>query len=63
MWGMHGTGKQHNTEDANSSRLVTKIRWVIESANGRIKKWKYFSNVLINKNIHTIKQDFLCNYK
>ena len=52
-----GTGKQHNTEDANSSRLVTKIRWVIESA--RIKKWKYFSNVLINKNIHTIKQDFM----
>ena len=50
-------GKQHSTLEANSSRLVTKIRWVIESANGRIKRWKYFSNVLINNNFPFINDD------
>lgn len=33
--------KQMPTENANSSRLVTKIRWVVESANARIKKLRY----------------------
>ena len=32
------TEKQHSTEGANESRLVTKVRWVVESANGRIKQ-------------------------
>uniref|UniRef100_A0A8W8M755 DDE Tnp4 domain-containing protein n=1 Tax=Magallana gigas TaxID=29159 RepID=A0A8W8M755_MAGGI len=34
------------TESANTSRLVTKIRWVVESANSRIKQWKYLQHVL-----------------
>lgn len=38
--------KQLSTEDANSSRLVTKVRWVVESANARIKRWKYLEKVL-----------------
>ena len=50
--------KQHSSIEANQSRIVTKIRWVIESVNSRIKKWKYFSNVLINKNIEFIEKDF-----
>lgn len=29
--------KQHTTEEANNSRLITKIRWVVESVNARIK--------------------------
>ena len=29
--------KQHTTEEANKSRMVTKVRWVVESVNGRIK--------------------------
>ncbi|XP_061192880.1 uncharacterized protein LOC133201100 [Saccostrea echinata] len=33
--------KQMSTEDANMSRLVTKVRWVIESSNARIKRWRY----------------------
>jgi hypothetical protein len=41
---------QHSTADANSSRVVTKIRWIIEAVNSRIKKWKYFANVLSNMN-------------
>lgn len=43
--------KQHSTEEANESRLVTKVRWVVESANGRIKQWKALSNVLPNSQI------------
>lgn len=38
--------KQMATEDANASRLVTKVRWVVESANARIKRWKYMDHVL-----------------
>ncbi|XP_053372628.1 uncharacterized protein LOC128546277 [Mercenaria mercenaria] len=38
--------KQMPCEDANNSRFVTKIRWVVESANARIKSWKYFNYVL-----------------
>jgi hypothetical protein len=43
--------KQHTTEVANASRLVTKVRWVVEAANGRIKKWKYLDNVVHNSQI------------
>ena len=45
---LHHTEKQHTTKEANLSRLVTKVRWVVESANGRIKKWKFLDNVLPN---------------
>nr|XP_022290376.1 LOW QUALITY PROTEIN: uncharacterized protein LOC111102014 [Crassostrea virginica] len=38
--------KQLSTEDANLSRLVTKVRWVVESANSRIKRWKFLDKVL-----------------
>ncbi|XP_062619312.1 uncharacterized protein LOC134280876 [Saccostrea cucullata] len=38
--------KQLTTEDANMSRLVTKVRWVVESSNARIKRWKYLSHTL-----------------
>ena len=34
-----GNKKQHSTKEANESRLVTMIRWVVESANGRIKRY------------------------
>jgi len=38
-----GKKKQHSTEEANFSRLVTKIRWIIESVTVEFKKWKYFN--------------------
>jgi len=41
--------KQHTTEKANKSRLITKVRWVIESANGRIKQWRFLNKVVPNK--------------
>lgn len=40
--------KQLTTEQSNLSRLVTKIRWVVESANARLKSWKFFDKVLPN---------------
>ena len=36
-----GKDKQHTTQEANLSRLITKIRWVVESVNGRLKKWEF----------------------
>ncbi|XP_069130365.1 uncharacterized protein [Argopecten irradians] len=43
--------KQHSSEEANTSRLVTKIRWVVESVNSRIKQWKYLANIVPNTQI------------
>ncbi|CAC5381038.1 unnamed protein product [Mytilus coruscus] len=40
--------KQHTTEEANSSRLITKVRWVVESANGRVKQWRFLDKVVSN---------------
>ena len=50
--------KQHNAEEANTSRLVTKVRWVVESVNSRIKQWKFFDKVVSNHYIPYIG-DFL----
>lgn len=33
--------KQFSLKDANGTRLVTKLRWVIEAYHGRIKKWQW----------------------
>ncbi|CAC5383639.1 unnamed protein product [Mytilus coruscus] len=49
--------KQHDVEDSNSSRLTTKIRWIVESANGRMKQWKYLANVVPNSQIPNIGED------
>ena len=40
--------KQFSTNGANQTRFITKIRWVVESANGRIKTWRSFDRVLPN---------------
>ncbi|XP_052247599.1 uncharacterized protein LOC127855818 isoform X1 [Dreissena polymorpha] len=43
--------KQLTTGEANASRLVTKIRWVVESANARIKRFKYLDHVMPNSQL------------
>lgn len=58
--------KQHTVEEANSSRLITKIRWVVESVNGRLKLWRYLANVVPNTQIPHIGDDIklvaaICN--
>jgi len=37
-------GKQDGVQEANSSRLVTKVRWVVEAYHGRFKKFRFFDN-------------------
>ena len=51
--------KQHTTREGNESRYVTKVRWMIESANGRIKQWKAVSNRLQNVLIPSVR-NFVC---
>lgn len=54
--------KQHSTSEANATRLVTKVRWVVESVNGKFKQWRYFDRVLPNTQIPNIGNDlrFIC---
>ncbi|XP_061180161.1 uncharacterized protein LOC133188674 [Saccostrea echinata] len=51
--------KQHTTDEANTLRLVTKIRWIVESVNGRLKQWKFLQNVVPNTQIPFIR-DYVC---
>ncbi|CAC5400582.1 unnamed protein product [Mytilus coruscus] len=48
--------KQHTTEEANTSRLVTKVRWIVESVNGRLKQWRFFDKVVSNHYIPFIRE-------
>ncbi len=38
--------KQLEDEEANKSRLVTKVRWVVEVVNARLKTWAFLANVV-----------------
>ena len=40
--------KQHMVEEANLSRLVKNVRWVVESVNGRVKQRKMCEKVVPN---------------
>ncbi|XP_061170898.1 uncharacterized protein LOC133180371 [Saccostrea echinata] len=51
--------KQHTTDEANTSRLVTKIHWIVESVNGRLKQWTFLQNVVPNTQIPFIR-DYVC---
>ncbi|CAG2202159.1 unnamed protein product [Mytilus edulis] len=51
--------KQLSTEDANMSRLVTKIRWIVESSNARIKTWKYLFHTLPKTRFHLLETLFI----
>ncbi|GFT17626.1 hypothetical protein TNCV_2587381 [Trichonephila clavipes] len=39
---------QLSIEDANETRLVISIRWVVEAANGQYKKWRTLNNIIPN---------------
>jgi hypothetical protein len=45
---------QHPTDESNMSRLVTKVRWVVEGANGRIKHWRMLDKVMHNHYVTSI---------
>lgn len=43
--------KQHTPTEANESRLVTSIRWVVEASNGLIKTFKALENTMPNSQV------------
>ncbi|KAJ8711927.1 hypothetical protein PYW08_008881 [Mythimna loreyi] len=50
---------QLSTDQANKSRLITMVRWVVETINGRFKRdFKIFRNRVFNKNVPHIFEDF-----
>ncbi len=49
--------RQFPTEDANQSRCITKVRWVVEAANCRIKQFKYFANTIQNSSLMYLESD------
>ncbi|CAF2730047.1 unnamed protein product [Rotaria sp. Silwood2] len=44
--------------EANRSRFISKIRWVVESANGRVKHFRWFSQTIQNSTIPQVR-DYL----
>ncbi len=48
--------QQFTTSEANQSRYVTKVRWVVEAANARIKQFKFLANTIQNSSIPYLEQ-------
>ena len=44
--------------EANRSRFISKLRWVVESANGRVKQFKWLNQTIQNSTIPQIR-DYL----
>ena len=51
---LNKNSKQFSTRTGNETRFVMKIRWIIESVNGRIKQWRIFDKVLPNSLLKTV---------
>lgn len=53
-------GRRRFTQsDANQSRNVTKIRWVVEAVNGRMKQFKFLANTIQNSSLPHLEQYLL----
>jgi len=42
--------------EANRSRFISKIRWVVESANGRVKHFKWLNQTIQNSTIPQVRE-------
>ncbi len=49
--------RQFSSEEANKSRCITKVHWVVEAANRRIKQFKYFANTIQNSSLGYLESD------
>lgn len=49
--------RQFSTEEANQSRCITKVRWVVEAANRRVKQFKYFASTVQNSSLPYLEND------
>jgi hypothetical protein len=54
--------RQFSTEEANQSRWIKKVRWVVEAVNRGIKQFKYFTNAVQNSSLSYLESDlsFVC---
>ncbi len=56
---MPSGAKQLTCEQANESRLVTKVRWIVEDVNGQIKQtFQHFNKTLQNVLLDNVEADF-----
>ena len=46
--------RQFDVYDDNRSRFVTKLRWVVESVNTRLKRLKWFSQTIRNSSLPSV---------
>jgi len=49
--------RQFSTEESNQSRCITKVRWIVEAVNRRIKEFKYFANTVQNSSLMYLEAD------
>jgi len=49
--------RQFTTQESNESRCITKIRWIVEAVNRRIKEFKYFANTVQNSSLMYLEDD------
>ena len=47
--------RQLSTDEVNESRCVTKVRWIVEAVNARLKQLKFFSNTVQNSSIPSLE--------
>lgn len=50
--------RQFSTSEANESKCVTKVRWIVEAVNARLKQFKFFANTVQNSSIPSL-EDYL----
>ena len=50
--------RQFDVYDANRSRFVTKLRWVVESVNARLKRFKWFNQTIQNSSLSSVPDLF-----
>ena len=43
--------RQFTAAEANQARYVTKLRWIVEAVNARIKQFKFFANTIQNSSL------------
>lgn len=51
--------RQFTSSEANQSRYVTKIRWVVEAVNARVKQFKFFANAIQNSSLPCLEEYLL----
>ena len=43
--------RKFSTTESNQSKCITKVTWIVEAINGRIKQFRFFSNTIQNSSL------------